>query len=300
MALRYDLLAVDLDGTLLGPDGRVSDANARAVARARDAGLTILPATGRGLVESGRVLRAIDHDGAVVVAGGAVTAEARSGKTIDRAVMPDWLVRDAVEHIHGHGHVAAVLKDADAAGYDYLVVRGEGRAEADPVLKWWFEMTGVSVRTVDRLEDDDCPELTVRVGCTAVDDEAEPLTVTLQRELGERALLHRFTTVAAPATLSNRDDGERQRRVHVVEVFDTRAGKWGAIGRHAGRLGIDLSRVAAIGDETNDVDMLRGAALGIAMGNAVEAAKAVADRVTTTNAEDGLARAIDLILAGEW
>jgi hydroxymethylpyrimidine pyrophosphatase-like HAD family hydrolase len=294
----FDLIAIDLDGTLLGPDGRVSEANARAVARAREAGITVLPATGRGLVESLAVFDAIDHDTHAVVAGGAVTADVTTREAIDRSVMPGWLVRESIEHIHGHGHVAAVLKDGAAAGYDYLVVTGSGRAHRDPVLDWWFERTGVSVRTVASLDEDDCPELTVRVGCTAVDEEARPLALALQTELGERALLHQFTTIAAPAIVGSADGTPR--RVHVVEVFDRRAGKWGAISRYADSCGIDHHRVVAIGDETNDVDMLRGAGLGVAMGNAVSAARDAADRQTASNAEDGVARVIDAVLSGAW
>jgi hydroxymethylpyrimidine pyrophosphatase-like HAD family hydrolase len=55
-----------------------------------------------------------------------------------------------------------------------------------------------------------------------------------------------------------------------------------------------------VGDQINDVTMIRGAGLGIAMGNAIEAVRAVADRVTTSNAEAGVARAIEMVLCGEW
>jgi P-type E1-E2 ATPase len=57
-------------------------------------------------------------------------------------------------------------------------------------------------------------------------------------------------------------------------------------------LGLELSQVAAIGDGLNDIEMLREAGLGIAMGNAPEAVKSVADWVTGTNNEAGVAQAV--------
>ena len=67
---------------------------------------------------------------------------------------------------------------------------------------------------------------------------------------------------------------------------------------------IPASRIAAIGDEVNDLAMIEGAAkgggLGIAMGNAIDVVKRAAKRHTESNTQDGLARAIDRMLSGEW
>jgi len=59
-------------------------------------------------------------------------------------------------------------------------------------------------------------------------------------------------------------------------------------------------RVAAIGDEINDLQLIENAGLGVAMENAVPAVKAVARRVTRSHAHDGVAYAIERILSGEW
>lgn len=65
-------------------------------------------------------------------------------------------------------------------------------------------------------------------------------------------------------------------------------------------LGLQPEQVITIGDSLNDIAMLRWAGLGIAMGNAQEEVKAVADRVTARQEENGVARAIEKILAAEW
>ena len=61
-------------------------------------------------------------------------------------------------------------------------------------------------------------------------------------------------------------------------------------------LGIDASEVVAFGDGQNDVSMIKWAGVGVAMGNAIDEAKAAADMVTASNNEDGIALALDEIL----
>ena len=82
-----------------------------------------------------------------------------------------------------------------------------------------------------------------------------------------------------------------------IEVVTPAADKGTALGMLCRALGTDLSRAAAIGDSENDLEMLRAVALPIAMGNASDAVKAICKRETLTNAEDGVASAIDRILA---
>ncbi len=295
--LNYDLLAVDLDGTLLGPDGSVSEANVAAVRAAADAGLRVVVCTGRGLVECRRILDRVwgDHlpqAGPVIVAGGAITADPATGRTLHRFQMPEGMVRRAVARVHGAGLAAMVLKDPAAAGFDYLVVEGAGGHPLDPVTAWWFEMLHVSFKTVVSLEQDEHPEQTVRVGACADAEHATRLAMHFREEFGAEATLHSFPAVVA------KDLGTR--RVHILEVFDAAANKWTAVERLAAEMGVPTDRVAAIGDEINDAPMIAGAGLGIAMGNAIEQVRGLAQRVTKPNTESGVAHAIDRILSGAW
>lgn len=291
VATKYDLIAIDLDGTLLGPDGRVSEADRRALERARGAGVTVLPCTGRGLVESRRILAEIGHEGPVVTAGGAITAEAGTGETLHRFPMDHGLAGRIVEIMHGHGHAALVLKDAWVAGFEYLVLGSEIGHRIDPVIEWWFQSMRVTARFGATLGDDEHPGHSVRVGLCTDADRSAPVARALEGELGGSILLHDF-----PAVVSR---GE-PRTVHILEAFDARASKWGAIEALCARTGVDPARTAAIGDEVNDVPMIRGAGLGVAMGNAIDAVKQAADRHAPSHAEAGVAFAIERILGGEW
>ena len=75
----------------------------------------------------------------------------------------------------------------------------------------------------------------------------------------------------------------------VVEVFDASVDKWRGLLNVALQLEIDPRAILAVGDDVNDLPMLRNAAVGIAMGNATPLVRGLAIRTIGTNAEDGLA-----------
>ncbi len=106
--------------------------------------------------------------------------------------------------------------------------------------------------------------------------------------------LHHFGAVA-PSFSNDPEDG-----IVILEAFDKHVNKWTAINWLATREGISRERVAAIGNDVNDVELLKGAGLGIAMGNAIPECLAVADKTTRGHDEDGVAHAIEQMLGGRW
>lgn len=285
----YDLLALDLDGTLLAPDGTVTPATAAAVAAARDAGVEIVVATGRALVESHGPLDAIGHTGLVIAAGGSMLCDADTGRTVHRSVMPHDLVADVTGALLHHEHKVLLLKDPDTTGYDYLAI---GPSELDPASAWWFETMPVRVRFVHELEEDPHPDETVRVGAVASAAELGAIAEQLTEEIGDRGFLQHWGAVTSSHELKT--------QTHLLEVFNPRVNKWTMMSRLCSERGIGPERVAAIGDGLNDVELIDGAGLGVAMGNADARVRAVADRTTDRNTEDGAAKAIEAIASGAW
>lgn len=307
MPRRYDLLAIDLDGTLLDPAGKVSRANIEALRLARRAGMTVLICTGRGLVECRAILDDIEQTDPVVVAGGSIVADPRTGETIHRFPMDPALVAALVGVFNRHDHAALVLKDPAAAGFDYLVIAREP-SHLDPVTRWWFDNLGVKVRHARSLAEDEHPEHTVRVGFCGTSAEAASIADEVDRAVGDRAVFHHFPAVVPEAEEPEDRVGVQaphpaaypDRTVVILECFDRDATKWSGIRLIAGRRGIPRERVCAIGDQINDVPMLREAGLAVAMANAVLTVRDLADRTTLSNAHDGVAYAIDQVLRGHW
>ncbi|MCL2548660.1 MAG: HAD family hydrolase, partial [Symbiobacteriaceae bacterium] len=79
-------------------------------------------------------------------------------------------------------------------------------------------------------------------------------------------------------------------RVGFAMIMHREATKAAAVAELARIWGIDAADIVAFGDDLNDIDMLNHAGVGVAMGNAVEEVKAIADYICPSNEEDGLAR----------
>ena len=84
----------------------------------------------------------------------------------------------------------------------------------------------------------------------------------------------------------------------MCEVLRHDAGKWTAILHLAGLWGITPQEICAVGDDMNDLPMIAGAGLGVAMGHAPESVRAVADLVTGDHDQDGVSMLVhDVLLA---
>lgn len=297
MPPHYDMLAIDIDGTLLDSQGRIPQANIDAIHAARRAGLVVTLCTGRGLIESIFAAEAIEQRDPMVVAGGSIIACPVTHDTLHRYALHQEVVARAADTLLAHRLPVMVLKDPVSAGYDYLMVVGPDKLPLDPVTRWWLESLSVRVRYADHVTDDEHPEHTVRFGACAHAERLEPICEHLVESIGHAAAMHHFPAVVAPQHAREPDPGKT---LHVLEGFARDANKWAAIRKLAAEREIPASRIAAIGDQINDLTMIRGAGLGIAMGNAVESVKASAARHTRTNDDAGVAHAIENILTGQW
>lgn len=296
------MIAIDLDGTLLCSSGRVSRENAEAIRAARQAGVVVTVCTGRGLVECLPYLEQIGQEGAVAVAGGAMLACPVTRRTLHGFVMDPGLVERIVGVMLGHGHAALVLKDSHITGYDYLIVAPEGEGQVDPVSRWWFRTHDVPVRYVHRLDEDEHPEATVRVGVCGTRAATMNARNDIERGFTDLVTFHHFAGIT-PRRLDEdvaleADDPDKQ--IVILEAFDKSVCKWTAIRELARREQIETSRIATIGNDYNDLTMLKQAALGVAVGNAIPEALEAAHVRTLCNDEHGVAHAVERILAGDW
>jgi Cof subfamily protein (haloacid dehalogenase superfamily) len=276
---RYRMIAIDLDGTLLGSDGRVSERSKAAVHRALQAGLLICFATGRNYTESRTVLEAVAHYDSAVFVGGAMVIDTRSGMTLHRTLMDPALAAEVCDVLESAGHAALALQDTGEAGVDYLitddVVLNEATAQ-------WLRVTTAKVQKIKRLGR--YPHThTVRVGIVAPPEDVASSKQMLIDRFGERILVQ---SLLVPAY-----------GVEVVEIFDPAVNKWEGVLHVARQHGIRAEQIIAIGDDINDIAMIKNAGLGVAMGNARPEVLAIAGRAIKPNTEEGLAEFLEELVA---
>ncbi|MCC7145242.1 MAG: HAD-IIB family hydrolase [Phycisphaeraceae bacterium] len=285
--MQYRMLGLDLDGTLLGSDGRISSANQEAIAAAARAGIRVVPCTGRGWRESVHVLAELKDLQEGVFVGGAVVNRIADGQALSVTFIDPALALRVVRELSHLPEAVLVFREAGAAGHDYLVT---GRGSLSPQTQWWFERTGATVHFQEHVEEADLSH-TLRVGIVADSDRVLEVRSQLARVLGDQVFVQSFAAVqeARPGVT-----------IDVLEIFTRGVDKWRGLSWIARQQGIDPKQIAVIGDQINDVAMIRAAGCGIAMGNAIDAAKEVAAHVTLTCDQHGVAHAITQLLAGQW
>jgi len=129
-----------------------------------------------------------------------------------------------------------------------------------------------------------CPQ-TIHVGALADRAFLERLDMRLEREFG--------ASIRHLVINNTNDEGA------FLEIMTPGNSKWRALSVLIAQEGLTPEQVICIGDEINDLEMIRHAGLGVAMGNAIPALKAVAAYITHTNAEDGVAHVVEQFLLKE-
>ncbi len=279
-ALLYDLLAVDLDGTLLGAESVLPAENRAALHRAHEAGLKIVVCTGRAFTETRPVLEQIGLDlDATVTVFGALVSDARTGRTLERTALSEETARAATAWFGMRGYPVLWLTDPDEAGTDGYMVDGPHR---HPAVDTWLERSHCDVACVPVLPEDAAAP--VRLSVIDDSERLEDVSARLREEFNGR--LKHNVLHAPPYKLS------------LIEAFAPPVNKWYGIEKLCRKWGLDRTRTVAVGDDVNDLEMIRQAALGVAMGNAKPEVKAAARKVTATNEECGVAVLIEELLSG--
>ena len=120
---RYQMVVLDLDGTLLLPDGSITPRTIKAVADVGKAGFRVCIATGRNHTESRPYLEQLGIRAECVFVGGAMVIDTGTGKTLHRTAMHPEVAADACRILESLGHAAMALQDTCETGLDYLISR---------------------------------------------------------------------------------------------------------------------------------------------------------------------------------
>ncbi|WP_234539004.1 HAD family hydrolase [Streptomyces shenzhenensis] len=264
MSFPYGLIATDLDGTLLRSDESVSQRTRDALAAATAAGAAHIVVTGRAVPWTRHILDDLGYDGLAVCGQGAQVYDAGAHRLLTSVTLDRQLAGVALAKIEAE--VGPLYLAAGRDGLDGDVLVGPRYAVAghlpstplrDAADLWSAPLNKIYIQH---------PELS--------DD-----------ELAEAA------RQAAGGFVSVAMAGEG-----IVELLPLGLSKATGLSLAARRLGLKPADTIAFGDMPNDIPMFAWAARGVAMANAHEELRAVADEVTSSHEEDGIAVVVERLL----
>ncbi len=274
----YRLLAIDIDGTLVNSNHELTPATRAALAEAAAAGVQVVLATGRRYSHALPLVEPLKLDVPLVTASGALVKDPIDHRTLYKAQFEPKLLLDVVAIVDRCGFDPVLCADTFADGFDFYHARADART---PELSHYLETN----RDRGRLWPDLLTNPPPGVFSAFV-------VGTWQQMSSLEAALHS----AMPAQLHTHVLRPPKYGGFFTEIAPAGVTKWSAIQRLARDWGIEQAEICAVGDDVNDVPMIRAAGLGIAMGNAQPSVKAAADRVAPGHDEDGLVAVVRWLL----
>ena len=267
----YKLLVVDIDGTLLNKDGAISAEDKKALARVSDSGIRVSLSTGRVTQACLKILKQLSLDGYHMFFDGALVSNPEK----DEEVYCQPISKEVVRQIVEFAHLEEINLDLNSATRYFV----ERETWVSDIRRDFFGIQPIVVDFNKIWRKERVIKGTLVVSSTKERAKAD----SFRSHFGSSLSFSSTNTPAYPG-------------VDFINVIAAGVSKGKALEALASFLGIPLTEVMAIGDGPNDVSLLSTAGLGIAMGNAPDELKAVADYVTLDVDHSGVAAAANKFL----
>jgi len=273
------LLALDIDGTLLNSQFQISDANLSALQRARGAGIEVVLVTGRRHDFAMPIAQQLGFDDLWLISSNGAITRSLAGETFYRDLLPADLCRElCVAMIEFRGNTVLTF-DKKAKGSIVL----EHLNDLENSIRRWLEKNLEYIDFVIPIEDSLVTDPVQAMFCGPIARMHEALVALQNCHLNER-----FTVLRTEYPV---------RDLSIVDILNQGCSKGHALERWAAFRGLSRDQVMAVGDNYNDIEMLAFAGYPVIMGNASEDLRSRGWKVTLTNDQDGVAAALEPVLA---
>lgn len=261
----YKLIALDMDGTLLNEDKKVTKANYDAIQMAKQKGKKVVLATGRpllGVKSFLKELNLISGEDYVVAFNGALVQNTKTGEVISKTTLKFEDYRDLYELSKKiNVNIHALSEDEVITPKNSKYTQVEADLNNIPIIEIPInKMSGTE--TIVKVMFIDEPEIL---------DEA---MTKIPKEIMDKYSVVKSTP-------------------YFLEFLDKSVNKGEGVDAIAKKLGFTKDEIICVGDAGNDIDMIKYAGLGVAMENAFEEVKEIADFITFSNSDDGVAHVIN-------
>ncbi|MCY6958913.1 Cof-type HAD-IIB family hydrolase [Clostridium brassicae] len=297
----YRMIAIDMDGTLLRKDKSISHVTYEAIQKAKEKGVKIVLSTGRPVQGVSEALNFLDlnNKNTYIVSCSGALVQCASGEIISE----NNLSFDEVNYLYNLSKELNINLNA-VTHNNFLTPSFNFTTEVEAY------MTNMPVKVVDFENLDE----SIPINRIAFINETESFINRLKNILKYKKVDLKYDL--QNISLSNKNDSlfsnkenlpkELYKKFTVLkptsntlEILNKNVNKGTGVASLAEKLGIKKEDIICIGDSGNDIHMLQYAGLGVAMGNAFPEVKSIADYVTLSNEEDGVAHVINKFILQE-
>ncbi len=275
---RCRLLAIDIDGTLVNSRDELTADTQDALIRAGSAGMHVVLATGRRYSRTLHLVEPLSIDVPLITATGALIKDPKDHSTLFQSPFDPHLLRQILTLIDSNGYDSLLCADTYGQGFDFYHRRAKVSTSE---LQEYLDLNPGDGQIWPNMFTDPPPGVFL-VFTMGTKDQMLVLEQILNGAFSGR--------IATNVLRSPRYRG------FLVEITPAGISKWSAVRHLAESWGIDEKEICAVGDDVNDIAMIRAAGLGVAMGNALPEVKAAADRVAPTHDENGLVQVVEWLL----
>jgi hypothetical protein len=271
------LIAVDIDGTLLNPQFQISEIDLAALRRAHTEGIEVILVTGRRHTFALPIAQQLGFDLWLICSNGAVT-RSLSGETFHRDLLPQQTCRDLCGAMQEFRGQTVLTFDKDGRGAIVL----EHLQELEGSIRHWLQKNIEYIEFVVPIENALTTDPVQAMFCG-------PLALMQQA-------LQALDRSRLPITVLRTEYPGRD--LSIVDVLNADCSKGHALERWASHRGITREQVMAVGDNYNDIEMLAFAGHPFIMENASQELRGRGWTETRSNAENGVAAAVEHVLRG--
>ena len=261
------LIAIDIDGTLINSKHEITSYTKDVIKQVREEGIKVVLCTGRPFLGAQRYVKELGLD-----------LQEEYLVTYNGALVQNTFSREVIHHFGLTGNDYKRMAElADGIGTHFHAQD--------------FGAMYTSNRDMSRYTGHDSYFTTMPILYRTVEEIEETHVFTKIMLIDEQDILD--AAIAKIPTEFYDEYNIFKSEPYYCEILNRNASKGRAVQRLAEALNISQQEVMALGDHPNDLDMVQYAGVGVAMGNAVDEVKNIAEYITLTNNEDGVAKAIE-------
>ena len=287
----YKLAAIDLDGTMLNQYGIVTQRTKDALKKAQENGIEIVIASGRPTDSVKNIAKEINSKNYFISGNGAIIYNIINDEIIYENTLKKQKILDIIKICDDNSIYYNIYTEkeiiAKSLQYNVLYYHKENLNKE--------EKNKTHINIVENIYEyiANRDEKVVKI---TICDSHQVIFNSIMRKLKNIDEIEVLEVSHMSRKIIRQGTEEVPIEYYYTEISAKNVDKWNAIEFLKGKMKIDTSEIIAIGDNMNDKKMIENAGMGIAMGESTPVVKEVANKITDTNLEDGVAKALEKLV----